>query len=197
MDEKKGVIMPIDKEYLTVGGDDYELRLDDLELEGGSVVVSIGHEKVDFRADDITVSYTVFVEGRTAATGSFVPPATFAQDRETVFAAPGDMVTVTLESQGESVTLRGRVEESFTIGDVSVSNCTVQSEKVNVGEQATVSATISNANSTGGDVDVTIEAGGTDTTETVRVPADGTATVDVTFAFDEPGEYAPSVSLSL
>jgi len=60
-----------------------------------------------------------------------------------------------------------------------------------------VSVTVANENAVEADVDVTIEAGGTDVTETVRVPADGDATVDATFAFDEPGEYTPSVSLSL
>ena len=132
-----------------------------------------------------------------AATGSFTPPDAFAQDRETVPAVPGDMVTVLLESGGNSVTLRGTVEEPFSPDNVSVSDCSLGAEGVDVGGDVVVTATILNENAVEVDADVTIEAGGTDVTETVRVPADGTATVDVTFAFDEPGEYTPSVSLSL
>ena len=98
--------------------------------------------------------------------------------------------------QGE---FSGSASRSFELIDadaVTVESCSSGGE-VTVGEETTVAATVANANAVGVDADVTIEAGGTDATETVRVPADGTATVDVTFAFDEPGEYAPSVSVSL
>ena len=98
--------------------------------------------------------------------------------------------------QGE---FSGSASRSFELIDadaVSVESCSSGGE-VTVGEETTVSVTVANENAVEVDADVRIGAGGTDTTETVRVPADGTATVDVTFAFDEPGEYAPDVSVSL
>lgn len=98
--------------------------------------------------------------------------------------------------QGE---FSGSASLSFELIDadaVTVESCSSGGE-VAVGEETTVTATVANENAVEVDADVTIEAGGTDATETVRVPADGTATVDVTFAFDEPGEYAPDVSVSL
>jgi len=97
--------------------------------------------------------------------------------------------------QGE---FSGSTSRSFELIDadaVTVESCSSGGE-VTVGEETTVSVTVANANPVEADVDVTIEAGGTDVTETVRVPADGDATVDATFAFDEPGEYTPTVSVS-
>ena len=98
--------------------------------------------------------------------------------------------------QGEFSGSTSRSFELIDADDVTVESCSSAGE-VTVGEETIVSVTVANENAVEVDADVTIEAGGTDTTETVRVPADGTATVDVTFAFDEPGEYAPDVSVSL
>ena len=98
--------------------------------------------------------------------------------------------------QGEFSGSSSRSFELIDADDVTVESCSSGGE-VTVGEETTVTATVANANAVEVDADVTIGAGGTDTTETVGVPADGTATVEVTFAFDDPGEYAPDVSVSL
>ena len=188
---------------------EFELSVDAIRYEDGDAVVDWSVEKINDQLGGITWEIVLNTVGGTdtavrdsagfAGSGTLRAPAdpgstvdlilydTFNTDHE-----PGDG----LDDDGEA---QVNVQTPFPEPDeelLSVESCSSGGE-VTVGEETTVAATVANANAVGVDADVTIEAGGTDATETVRVPADGTATVDVTFAFDEPGEYAPSVSVSL
>ena len=190
----------LDRGVLTVDGDRYEVRLDDLEVGESGVVVSIGHEKEDPTAADITVSYEVSVGGSTAATGSFVPPDAFAQDRETIPAVPGDLVTVVLESGGDSVTLSGTVEGDNDgavgpePGPIEIVSCDT-SDQVEVGESAFVTATVENIGAAEGSATVVIEAGGAESSTDVTLDAGERTTVAVGFEFDDAGEFPASVEL--
>ena len=188
---------------------EFELSVDAIRYEDGDAVVDWLVEKINDELGGITWEIVLNTVGGTdtavrefegfRGSGTLRAPAdpgstvdlilydTFNTDHE-----PGDG----LDDGGEA---QVNVQTPFPEPDeelLSVESCSSGGE-VTVGEETTVTATVANENPVEADVDVTIEAGGTDTTETVRVPADGTATVDVTFAFDEPGEYAPDVSVSL
>ena len=188
----------------------FELRDVSYNFSRGGVTLEVWgapeDESPSAFVDEATITVSVDGEERLSDSG-FTFSGSFGNDYDvTVEADPDSQLVVEITAPAWT-DLDGGVPEAVlsaalneqppvSESDVSVS-CSLDDGEVTVGEETTVTATVANENAVEVDVDVTIEAGDTDTTETVRVPADGTATVDVTFAFDEPGEYAPSVSLSL
>lgn len=189
---------------------EFELRVDEIRYEDGDAVVDWSLSKVnDLRggvAWEIVLSTPEGTDSdhtdrrRFSAVGTLRAPAEpgatvdlILYDTSNTDHEPGDGLSGPGEAQ---VSVQTPFPDPET-GLVSVESCSVDADEVTVGEGATVSVTVANENPAEADVDVTIEAGGTDATETVRVPGDGDATVDVTFAFDDPGEYAPDVSVSL
>ena len=188
----------------------FELRDVSYDFSRGEVTLEVWgapeDESPSAFVDEATITVSVDGSERYSEPGYSYSSSRGSDNRVTVEAGPDSSVEVSITAPAWT-DLDGGVPEavlSATLNeqppvsesDVSVS-CSLDDGEVTVGEETTVTATVANENAVEVDADVTIEAGGTEATETLRVPADGTATVDVTFAFDEPGEYAPDVSVSL
>jgi len=187
----------------------FELRDVSYDFSRGEVTLEVWGAPEDRRpsayVEGATITVSVDGSERHSGSGYDFSNSRGSDNRVTVEAEPDSNVEVSITTPAWTSTSGGEPEALLAVelneqppvseSDVSVS-CSSDGGEVTVGEETTVSVDVSNENPVEADVDVTIEAGGTDVTETVRVPADGDVTVDVAFAFDEPGEYTPTVSVS-
>ena len=190
---------------------EYENESDEATLE----VSEAAHFDVDIDADEsVTEGETVDVEATVENTGG----ATDTQDvsvaiadeetTETVELAAGDSETVdlaweteagdageyeaTAESEDDSASTTVVVEEApdaaFFAVDVSTNS------PIEVGETAEVVADVENTGELEGTQDVTVSLDGEETTETLTLEADESASVELEAQIDEPGTYEASAA---
>ena len=180
---------------------EYEARLTDVAF------VEEGQYRVEAEYSRLTPNLTGPIMGTWTVSVELQEQATIEEtgDHHTngisavVPAEPGDTIDVDyVDVDGEATfnLFAPAPDPPKDPGLVSVVDCGAPEEAV-VGDSVTVTATVENANPVEVEADVEIVVGDAAEQVAVEIPADGTATVDVTFAFDEPGEYTPDVSVSL
>ena len=163
---------------------------------GSDLIVEVEGEK-ERLAPDRAFSLTFQSSGVTFHSTTFTPRSISGTEGTFASVVEGDSISVEISGAGSVETLSGEAPPRPATEDDISASCSVGEAEVVEGDDVTVTVTVSNSAGVSADVTVSIEAGGAESTEQVQLPANGETEVSATFAFDEPGEYTPGVSVSL